>query len=56
MELELVPPQPDEVRRAVAELLVLGPRQADPWWEAGLEEALRDGLHPSDGLPSTGSG
>ena len=39
MQLELDPPQPPEVVRVVAELLVPAPAP-DPWWQAGLDEAL----------------
>jgi hypothetical protein len=38
MEIELQPPQPDEVVRAVAELLGEADRAPDPWWQAGVEE------------------
>jgi hypothetical protein len=39
MELDLTPEQPPAVVAAVAALLV-EPRSPDPWWQAGLEEAL----------------
>ena len=40
MDVELEPPQPEEVVRAVAETLA-GPEPApDPWWRAGIEENL----------------
>jgi hypothetical protein len=38
--LELVPTQPDEVERAVAKLLADDSDDVDPWWRAGLEDAL----------------
>jgi hypothetical protein len=41
IELELDPEQPPAVRDAVAELLAGGDRTPDPWWQAGLEDALR---------------
>ena len=41
MEIELQPPQPDAVVRAVEELLAEAPVKPDPWWSEGLEEALR---------------
>jgi hypothetical protein len=40
MEVELDPPQPDEVVRAVAELLAETHAEPDPWWRAGIEDAL----------------
>lgn len=40
MELELTPQQPPEVEIAVADALSGAPATADPWWQAGLEEAL----------------
>jgi len=39
MDVELDPAQPEEVVRAIVELLAEGER-TDPWWQAGLEEAL----------------
>jgi hypothetical protein len=40
VSVELDPPQPDEVTRAVGELVEGEPRSVDPWWRAGIEEAL----------------
>lgn len=40
MEVELEPAQPDEVERALATLLAPEPPAVDPWWRAGLDEAL----------------
>jgi len=40
MELELTPEQPAEVVRAVAELLAPAIPAPDPWWLAGIAEAL----------------
>jgi len=40
-EFELVPAQPADVERAVAELLADDAGEADPWWQAGLDEALK---------------
>ena len=40
-ELELQPDQPPAVADAVARLLGEDARLPDPWWQAGLEEALR---------------
>ena len=40
MELELTPDQPPEVVAATKALLDAPPVGADPWWQAGLEEAL----------------
>jgi hypothetical protein len=37
---ETTPPQPDEVARAITELLdEVGPAP-DPWWQAGIDESL----------------
>jgi hypothetical protein len=41
VELELTPDQPDPVVSAI-EALVGPPGPADPWWRAGLDEALSD--------------
>ncbi len=42
VDVELEPEQPEEVARAVAELLqtVAAPEPADPWWQAGLDDDL----------------
>jgi len=40
-QLELTPAQPDEVERAVAELLRDPSDEVDPWWQAGLDDALK---------------
>ena len=40
MEIELDPEQPEEVARAVAELLDEAAAPPDPWWQAGLDDAL----------------
>lgn len=40
MDVELEPEQPPEVARAVAEALEAAPPSPDPWWQAGIEEAL----------------
>jgi len=44
MELELVPEQPPEIGQAVADLLYealpADRRAPDPWWRAGIDEAL----------------
>jgi hypothetical protein len=39
---ELDPAQPDEVTRAIAELLDDESPSVDPWWRAGVEENLAD--------------
>jgi hypothetical protein len=41
VDLELSPAQPDAVAVAI-EALVAPPPQTDPWWQAGLEQALFD--------------
>jgi hypothetical protein len=45
--LELDPPQPDPVARAVEQLLAEPGRRPDPWWAAGLEDGLRGGDGPA---------
>lgn len=40
MKLELQPPQPEPVERAIERLLAIKKAIADPWWAAGLDEAL----------------
>jgi hypothetical protein len=40
MDVETSPPQPEEVVRALADALDDAPREPDPWWRAGLDEAL----------------
>ena len=40
MEIELDPEQPEEVTRAVAELLDETAAAPDPWWRAGLDDSL----------------
>lgn len=40
MDVELDPPQPDEVAQAVAEALAEPVSAPDPWWQAGIEESL----------------
>jgi hypothetical protein len=42
MDLELEPPQPDQVSRALGELLQAVNEEPDPWWQAGIDEALDD--------------
>jgi hypothetical protein len=43
-EIELTPAQPDEVRAAVAAVLGDADRSDDPWWRAGLDDALTDSV------------
>ena len=40
MDVELDPPQPQEVTRAVAELVDVDAPAPDPWWQAGVDESL----------------
>jgi hypothetical protein len=40
MDAELDPPQPDEVREAIVEVLREPSSAPDPWWRAGIEEQL----------------
>jgi hypothetical protein len=37
---ELEPPQPDEIATAIADLASADDPAPDPWWRAGIEEAL----------------
>lgn len=40
VDVELEPEQPEEVSRAVEELLAERAPAPDPWWQAGIEEAI----------------
>jgi len=40
VEVEIAPEQPERVVAAVAELVQASGERTDPWWQAGLEEAL----------------
>ena len=41
MDVDLNPPQAPEVEAAIAAALDLGDSAApDPWWQAGIDEAL----------------
>jgi hypothetical protein len=40
MDLELSPAQPVEVADAVSGLISVPAHDPDPWWRAGIEEAL----------------
>jgi hypothetical protein len=40
MDLDLSPDQPDAVAAAIEQLVAQPPPVPDPWWQAGLEEAL----------------
>lgn len=40
MELELTPEQPAPVTEAVGALLATPEPAPDPWWQAGIDEAL----------------
>jgi hypothetical protein len=41
MDVELTPAQAPEVEAVVAAVVTgAGPEPADPWWQAGIEEAL----------------
>ena len=40
VDVETTPPQPDEVARELAEALAEERPAVDPWWRAGVEEAL----------------
>jgi hypothetical protein len=50
MKLDLDPPQPEPVERTIACLLTQSARpEVDPWWRAGLAEALGE---PDEREPS----
>jgi hypothetical protein len=38
VDVELEPEQPEEVVRAVAELLLAQEQEPDPWWQAGIDD------------------
>jgi hypothetical protein len=40
VDLEIAPEQPESIVAAVAEALTSASRGPDPWWQAGLDEAL----------------
>ena len=40
MDVRIDPEQPEIVAAAIAELLAQGPSAPDPWWRAGIDEAL----------------
>jgi hypothetical protein len=40
VDVELEPEQPDEIARVVEALLSEGVPAPDPWWEAGIEDAI----------------
>ena len=40
MDLEIAPEQPESVVAAVEAVLSASTQEPDPWWQAGLEEAL----------------
>jgi len=40
MALELEPEQPPAITRVVVDLLAGGHGKPDPWWQAGIDEAL----------------
>jgi hypothetical protein len=40
VDLELTPPQPPAIEQALAAALAEATPEPDPWWEAGLEDAL----------------
>jgi len=40
VELETDPPQPEPVVRALAAALDERPPEPDPWWQAGIDDAL----------------
>jgi hypothetical protein len=46
MKLELDPPQPPEVVRAVGKLFMSRAADPDPWWQAGIDEALEAQADP----------
>jgi hypothetical protein len=56
MALELDPAQPQPVVEAIERLLEAGAAPVDPWWAAGLAEALRsgDGAAPEEARGGAG--
>lgn len=52
----LDPPQPQPVTAAIERLLLEGASPADPWWAAGLTDALggRDGAPAQDAWGGAG--
>jgi hypothetical protein len=40
VDVELTPEQPEPVAEAIEALVAPTPSEPDPWWRAGLEEAL----------------
>jgi hypothetical protein len=40
VDVALEPPQPDEVAAVVAQALAVSDSGPDPWWQAGVDEAL----------------
>jgi hypothetical protein len=40
MSLDLDPPQPEPVEQAIEHLLGVKKPAVDPWWAAGIDEAL----------------
>jgi hypothetical protein len=40
MAVHVDPEQPEAVAAAIADMLDQGPDEPDPWWRAGIEEAL----------------
>jgi hypothetical protein len=40
VDVELDPEQPEEVARTLAELLAESRPEPDPWWQAGIQEAI----------------
>jgi hypothetical protein len=40
VDVELIPEPPTPVAEAIEELVAPTPPEADPWWQAGLQEAL----------------
>ena len=57
MPLELDPPQPERVEAMLERLLGADRAEgADPWWAAGLAEALGSGNGPAAEDPWGGAG
>jgi hypothetical protein len=42
MDVELEPQQPPEIAKALVGLLTESEQAPDPWWQAGIDEALHD--------------
>lgn len=56
MPLACEPPQPEPVAAAIERLSADSAQEVDPWWEAGLAEALRSWDGAASEQPWGGAG